>query len=267
LAALCTLSGVLILGFEFEPGLVLFPIIMVVAVVAIIAGHAEQRRRREAMAAVAARLGLSFLPGNQGSPMGRPYELYSEFRSGRSRRLSNLMRGTVRAGSFLAQVVAGDYQYTTGSGKSQTTHRLSFVIVQLPCVWAPRLTIRPEHFGDRIASAMGFDDIDFESEEFSRKFHVSGPDKRFAYDVCSPEMMEWLLRLVNPPTIELERGAMMLHKRGRWRPEEFPNQLGLLGKFVELWPEHIVRSLMPESPQTAEPALTAQNAQMPEARS
>ena len=45
----------------------------------------------------------------------------------------------------------------------------------------------------KLAQAVGYDDIDFESAEFSRKFCVRSKDKRFAYDVCHPRLMEYLL--------------------------------------------------------------------------
>ncbi len=61
----------------------------------------------------------------------------------------------------------------------------------------PKLTIAPESFGLKIAEAFGVaNDIKFESAEFSRKFSVRSADKKFAYDVCNQQMMEYLL--LNP---------------------------------------------------------------------
>ena len=39
----------------------------------------------------------------------------------------------------------------------------------------------------------GYQDIKFESAEFSKTFCVRSPDKKFAYDVCNAKMMEYLL--------------------------------------------------------------------------
>ena len=39
----------------------------------------------------------------------------------------------------------------------------------------------------------GYQDIEFESAEFSKAFCVRSPDKKFAYDVCNTKMMEYLL--------------------------------------------------------------------------
>ena len=58
----------------------------------------------------------------------------------------------------------------------------------------PQMTIGPESFGEKIATAFGVeDDIKFESAEFSRTFCVRSPDKKFAYDVCNAQMIEYLL--------------------------------------------------------------------------
>ena len=54
-----------------------------------------------------------------------------------------------------------------------------------------------------------FDDIDFESDEFSRKFYVQSSDRKFAYDVLHPRMMEFLLQ-TTPPMIDVEGGALCL---------------------------------------------------------
>ena len=58
----------------------------------------------------------------------------------------------------------------------------------------PDVLLRREGLFDRMAGALGFDDIDFESVEFSRRFHVKSSDKRFAYDLIDAGMMQFLLQ-------------------------------------------------------------------------
>ncbi|MDQ4107653.1 MAG: hypothetical protein M3138_02450 [Actinomycetota bacterium] len=68
--------------------------------------------------------------------------------------------------------------------------------------WWPNLSIVPEGFGSRLARSVGrrladaltFRDIEFESEAFNRRFTVKGPDERFATAFCDARMMDWLLR-------------------------------------------------------------------------
>ena len=57
----------------------------------------------------------------------------------------------------------------------------------------PGVIIGPENLLFQLAAAFDSEDIKFESAEFSRTFRVRSKDKRFAYDVCNPQMMEYLL--------------------------------------------------------------------------
>jgi hypothetical protein len=90
-----------------------------------------------------------------------------------------------------------------------------------------------------VAGFFGFDDIDFESSEFSSRFIVKSADKRFAYDVIHPRMMEFLLE-GDPPTVELERGPCCLTRsEACWSAAEFQAMLAWAEKFFGLWPRHL----------------------------
>jgi hypothetical protein len=107
-------------------------------------------------------------------------------------------------------VTAFDYHYETHStdskGHRQTHHHyFSCFLLHLPRSF-PELVIAREGFFSKVAQAFGYDDIDFESHEFSRKFCVRSPDKKFAYDICNARMMEYLLAN-DDLTIELTRHA------------------------------------------------------------
>ncbi|MGL4515054.1 MAG: hypothetical protein ACRCT8_18365 [Lacipirellulaceae bacterium] len=142
-----------------------------------------------------------------------------------------------------AEVRAGDFHYatTSHSGKRSQTHHhnLSYAAVRLRHAAAPLVAIRREHFFDTIGAALGFDDIDFESAEFSDAFHVSSDDKRFAYDLLHPRTMELMLH-ASPQRLEL-RGEWLCATDGmkRWSPEEFDNSIDWLNAFLELWPDHL----------------------------
>jgi hypothetical protein len=163
---------------------------------------------------------------------------FALFELGHSPKVLRTLEGTWQGVS----VVVFDYRYKTGSGKNQSTHHLTAIMADLP-ISCPRLRIRPEHFGDRIASALGFDDIDLEYEQFNEAFHVSGDDKKFAYDICHPQMMEFLL---TAPTHcwELVGDRLLLysHRRGSFDREEFEQALSLVAGFVEHIPDHVRRT-------------------------
>ena len=89
-------------------------------------------------------------------------------------------------------VTAFDYHYVTGHGKSRKVHNFSALIIQSPLPLKP-LFLRPENIFDKVTDFFGYDDIDFESAEFSRQFYVKAPEKRWAYDILHQRMMEYLL--------------------------------------------------------------------------
>lgn len=85
----------------------------------------------------------------------------------------------------------------TRNGKSHTeryeeTHWDRYLVCELGAQF-PGFEIRPEGFLDRIGGFLGFGDINFESEEFSKRYHVKSDDRQFAYALVHPQMMEWLL--------------------------------------------------------------------------
>src|SRR5262249_36920644 len=117
------------------------------------------------------------------------YSVFAPFEQGRSRRSNNCLSG--QRGELKWEIF--DYRYVTGNGKNQTTHHWGIVAAWSRVVSQP-MEIGPENFFDKIAAAGGFDDIDFESEEFSKAFYVKCANRKFAYDVIDPQMMEFLLK-------------------------------------------------------------------------
>jgi len=222
-------------------------IVLGVALVGVLAylGHLQEKKRREALTALAADLGLRFDP-SQDSSHDDEYAQFEIFRRGHSRVAKNTLTGTVELFERACRLVMGDFRYkvTSGSGKnrSTTTYNFSYLIVHPP--WqTPPLLIRPEGVWDKLKGAFGFDDIDFESDEFSRKFYVQSSDRKFAYDVLHPRMMELLLA-IRPPMIDIEGGALCLsggHRR--WEPDQFEGAIDTVRQFCEHWPRHLIKEL------------------------
>jgi hypothetical protein len=210
-------------------------IAIAVFILIVIAGAAGARKRREAMSSLAAKLGLRFEP-DKDRDMAKRYQFLDKLRSGSNRYTFNILSGTFRENT----VTAFDFHYETHStdskGRRQTHHHyFSFFILHLPALF-PELVIAREGFFSKIAQALGYDDIDFESYEFSRKFCVRSKDKKFAYDVCNVRMIEYLLTN-DDLTIEIENNALAISFNNRLKPEQIePN----LNRLIE------IRSLMPE---------------------
>jgi hypothetical protein len=170
----------------------------------IVFGILKARQRREAMTRLAAELGFEYYPDDPWS-LEDKYAMFELFGRGHSREASNVICGEVDGRA----VVAFDYQYTTGSGKNKSTHSCQALVMGLPIV-AAGLRMRTETVFDRLASWVGWDDIDFESDEFSRRYHVASEDRRFAYDIFHARLIEHLLACGQVPDLEMKGPLMVL---------------------------------------------------------
>ena len=198
-------------------------------------GALQARKRREAMFSLAQRLNLDFDPGRNHAIPGR-FSFLKQLAQGDDRYATNILSGAYQQN----EILAFDYHYETHSvdskGNRTTQHHwLSFFILTLPMVF-PELTIRREGFFTKLAEVFGYGDINFESAEFSKNFCVRSPDRKFAYDVCNAQMMEYLLAN-RDLSIEIENNILALAFNARLSPEQIePN----LQRLVE------IRSLMPD---------------------
>jgi hypothetical protein len=169
-----------------------FVVLCGIVVVIVVFRYVSVRQRPRAMASVATRLGLSFDPAKQ---MAKRYSFLEKLRKGSVYNINSkgYAYNTI-SGSFRGyDVTVFDYHYETGEdGDPLHLDDFSLFILQLPAVF-PEILIVPEDVFSKIAQAAGYDDIDFESHEFSSKFCVRSADKKFAYDVCNTRMIEYLL--------------------------------------------------------------------------
>ena len=193
-----------------------------------------ERIRREAMQELAARLGYDFSANDMwGIP--RRYDFLNIFSRGHSRRARNVIHGE-RGG---ARVLLFDYRYTTGHGKNRHTHSRTPVIMEMPGQNFPGFYLRREGFFDKVAAAVGFDDIDFESHEFSKRYYVKCADKRFAYDVVNPRQMEFLLGL-SDVNVEMAGQALVFHLGRKLKPEDLEWLHGAAMEFVSNVPRFAI---------------------------
>ena len=195
-------------------------------------GYISSMKRRQAMMALAARLGLRFYY-QKDRDMPRRYRFLDKIRAGRDRYAFNILTGSYRDND----VTIFDYHYKTGSGKDTHHHYLSFFLLNLP-VSFPELVIVKEGIFSKIGQALGYDDIDFESHEFSRKFCVRSKDKKFAYDVCNAQMIEYLLSN-NDLSIEIEDNVLAISFNRRLSLEHIEPNLNRLIKVGSLLPDYL----------------------------
>jgi hypothetical protein len=183
-------------------------VVLVVIVISAIYGMIQARKRQEGLFELAQRLGLNFSAAEDYALADR-FSFLKQLAKGENRYARNVLSGTYQQ----YQVLAFDYHYETHSTDSKgnrTTehHWFSFFILTLPALF-PDLTIRRENFLTKIAEVFGYQDISFESAEFSKTFCVRSKDKKFAFDVCNAKMMEYLLAN-RDLSIEIENQALAL---------------------------------------------------------
>lgn len=193
-------------------------------------------RRRRDLEAMAERLGLSFDPGRS-RELARRFGHVPQMHRGSNRYASNILAGSFRGHGV--KVFDFHYSVERGSGKNRhTSHeQMAIFSVELPGSF-PRLTIAREDVFSKIAQSFGYDDIDFESHEFSRRFCVRSADKKFAYDFCHARTIEYLLAH-DDLVIHLEGEHLLLIFPELLAVPEIPGYLEQLVTLRALMPEYL----------------------------
>jgi len=173
----------------------------------------------------------------------------SPFGVGRRRRARLVLTGTWQGRA----ATSFQYTYETSDGKNTTTHTFHVIALSLPAM-LPALEFTPEGFGSRLASALGGQDIDFESEEFNRHWRVRSPFPRFASDVVHPRLMELLLRPGAQVNLRFEGSDLLTWSSGAQRLDDIAGRLGLLDSVVATIPRFVWQNqgydpMTPSSPE------------------
>lgn len=222
-----------------EPFIIILFIIGI-ALFFVLAGFLE-RQRREKFRKLAQELGLRFSLDDWS--IERRYGFLKELLKGDRRRASMTLSGEYRG----YWVEAFEYVYETygtdSKGNRTTNYNWSnhYVLTErhpdAPLPY-PELRVYPETLLSRIGQALGFDDIDFESIEFSKAFTVRSKDKRFAYDILNPRIMELLLE-DKRTLLEVEDQYMALSYDHKFLTSHVKPRLDRLIAIRERFPEYL----------------------------
>lgn len=211
--------------------LLLFGGFAVLIVLLAIASHRQEQKRREELARFAAVRRWHFEP-ERVRGFDAKYLEFDFLDRGSNRYAHHILAG--RHGVY--PVEAFDYHYETQStdseGRRQTHHhRFSVAILESPFPLR-EMVIRPEGILDKLSAAFGWDDIDFESAEFSRRFHVHSPDRRWAYDVLHQRTLEYLLEC---PAYEMHFSGhrLAVKSAGRFEPWEFAKSVDMAATLLD----------------------------------
>ena len=219
------------------PVIIVCGILLVVAVA--IYSVVQARARRQALAEWAGQQGLEFAADKIGGFDDR-YPTFACLREGSNRYAYNIASGLWHE----RPVLAFDYHYETHStnskGESETTDWYFSAVIVGSAVPLKPLLIRPEGFFDKVKSFFGFEDINFESAEFSRKFFVQAPDRKWAYAVLHQRALEFLL--VSPVfSLAFDTQAVIAWRHTTFKPPEFTQALTLVRGLLDLLPEYLIK--------------------------
>ncbi|UCF09510.1 MAG: hypothetical protein JSW65_05445 [Candidatus Bipolaricaulota bacterium] len=189
-------------------------------------------KRRKELAAWATSRGLAFRPAKDAG-FDERYRDFTCLRRGHSRWAQNIMSGDWEGHA----VTAFDYRYVTGHGKNRSVHHFSAAIVASEIPLKP-LKIRPEGLFDRVTEFFGADDIDFESAEFSREFHVKSVDPRWAYDVLHQRTMEFLLSMPRF-SIQFSEREVIAWRARRFSPQAFDQAIRVVAGVLDRLPPYV----------------------------
>jgi hypothetical protein len=196
-----------------------------------LAYHAKKKRIL-GLAAAAKQLGMQFFESDPFGTLSEPFQLLQK---GDGQGVENVMSGTWQG----LDVREFDYWYYEESSDSQGHRTKSYY--RFNCVIAPvdaacaHLTIDHENLFTRLADALSFHDIEFESEKFNAAYQVKCDDKKFANDLVDARMMDWLLAHGDGYTFEVA-GSEILCAHKRLQPTELIPLLGTTKGFLEAVP-------------------------------
>jgi hypothetical protein len=201
--------------------------VLVIIAAGIYFGWYAKKKRREELALMATQLGLAYSPQDTFNLLGLPFGL---FRMGDGRGTENVLSGTWQD-IPLQEFDYWYYEESTDSkgNRTKTYYRFSCAVSQLPFT-SSQLSISKENLFTRLADHLGFQDINFESEDFNRRFQIKGKDKKFATDLIDARMIQWLLAEGRDWSFELSGPYLLCHHK-RLRPRELTPLLGSMKAF------------------------------------
>ena len=213
---------------------VIFFLVFIAIVAFIVHAIYAAAQRRKMLADWAARHGLRFSK-ERIRDFHERFDQLECLQQGHSRYAYNTMRGDWGT----LPIIAFDYHYATGSGKDESDYYFSAVIIDSPILLKP-LRIRREGFFDKVGEFFGFDDIDFESAEFSRMFHVKAADKRWAYDIIHQRMMEYLMAAPDL-AVQFDTQRIIAWSDSTFKPRQFEAAAEHIRTIIDLTPEYVVQ--------------------------
>jgi hypothetical protein len=213
---------------------VVIVVIVLLVIVAGVGGYYANKRRQAAFAAWAAQHGYTYATADDRYselPWGPP------FGEGFGHAALDVLTSTGPGRPALCFT----YRYKTraSNGKTSSTQTHYFAIYSARLQQAvPNLRVGREGLFGTIARAIGFHDIEFESEQFNKTFKVKADDRKFASDVINPQMMQFLLDN-DAPGFTIIGADIVLIRGGRLQLDAVESTVGYLETVLSHVPEFV----------------------------
>ncbi len=205
----------------------LVPILIVLGVVLFIGAiiyfsWLHEKKRREALEAVATEMGLEYKKDGDVSLQDQ-LDGFKLFSNGRSRKLDNLIVGETDE----VRIALFDYRYTVGSGKHRSTPRQTVASLQSASLVIPDFSMRPEGMFDRIGGMIGFQDVNFDTHPtFSKMFVLKGNNEEAVRQCFTPAVLEFFEQRKGI-SVEADHGRLIFFRPNkRLKADEFRDLLG-----------------------------------------
>jgi hypothetical protein len=233
-------------------GIVVFLVLLAVVIVFAVRADAKRKQERhEAFVALASRLGFQHFPsgfstqkaGNfweqlvasaDASEQGRflvRFDGWEPFGHGHSPETNHILYG--HRGDVEWTLFDYSYKVTTSNGKTTTTttHPYGVVAARLKYTLPP-VVLSQESMLTRL---FGGRDLNFEVEEFNRRYRVQTSDEQGAYALIDPKMIEYLQVL---PVLhwQVSGPQILVHMRGTLSPQQIVQLMEAIEGFLERVP-------------------------------
>ena len=182
---------------------------------AVIAQRYFDKKRREALAQLALRIGCSFSPKDPGLLSGSSLGRCPLFNLGQSRKANNVLRGS----QGKTETIVFDYRYTIGCGEHIQTFRQTVAARQSPAPIA-EFQLRPKRFFDGLARLFGRTQIEISTDtKFSSQYQLRGPDEMSVRRMFRPDV---LALFNNKPgwSVESTGDWLIAYRRNKQIPPE-----------------------------------------------
>ena len=212
--------------------LLLFAAVVGLLVLTIIQKKKTEKRRTEALRARAIELGWSFEEAAAVDSVSG-LDRFAYFDRGYDKHIRNLMyREDDKSSSTVF-----DYVFITSSSKYETTNFQTMVRCESDDYAFPDFTASPESPFDKVFSAFGYQDLDFDHHpEFSRRYIVRGEDEAAIRDVFSDDVLSFFEEHPGTFADAIDNQLFVYCLYQRVPPEEVESFVELAQKLLSLMP-------------------------------